>query len=313
MRFTSTLASGLTVALTLATGIGSAAEGGSILFIGNSFTFGSGSAVHYYRNNTVTDLNHEGVGGVPALFKVFADQDGLKFDVALETRGGVGIDFHLQNKKAEITSRGWDIVVAHGFSTLDQEKPRDPAKLIATSKELADLMRAKNPKVELFLTSTWSRPDQVFPEKGAWAGKPIETMGKDIRSAYDKAAAGAGAKVVPVGDAFNRAMSVGFADANPYDGIDAGKVDLWTYDHYHASTYGYYLEALMVFGRVTGRDPRSLGDAECSGMELGLSRDQVHKLQQIAFDELEAAGPIAPSPKMTTGRAPASRCPASEK
>ena len=35
-------------------------------------------------------------------------------------------------------------------------------------------MRAKNPKVELFLTSTWSRPDQVYPDKGAWAGSPIE-------------------------------------------------------------------------------------------------------------------------------------------
>src|SRR5579872_3503331 len=211
----------LVVAMTL---VGHAADGGSILFIGNSFTFGSGSAVHYYRSHTVTDLNNEGVGGVPALFKVFAEQAGLKFDVALETRGGVGIDFHLQNKKAEITSRAWDIVVAHGYSTLDQEKPHDPSKLVSTSKELADLMRERNPKVELFLTSTWSRPDQVYPEKGAWAGTPIAVMAKDIRVAYDKAAATAGAKVVPVGDAFNRAIEGGFADGNPYDGIEAGKV-----------------------------------------------------------------------------------------
>jgi len=309
MRFASRFASGLLAALILATGIGRAADGGSILFIGNSFTFGSGSAVHYYRNHTVKDLNNEGVGGVPALFKVFAEQTGLAFDVSLETRGGVGIDFHLENKKAEITSRAWDIVVAHGYSTLDQKNPHDPALLIATSKELADLMRAKNPKVEFFLTSTWSRPDQVFPEKGAWAGKPIDTMAKDIRVAYDKAAAGAAATVIPVGDAFNRAIVTGFADANPYDGIDAGKVDLWTYDHYHASTYGYYLEALMVFGRVTGRDPRSLGDAECSGMELGLSSAQVHALQQIAFDELAATGPITPNPKTTAARALARRCP----
>jgi len=289
--------------------VGQAADGGSILFIGNSFTFGSGSAVRYYRNQTVTDLNNEGVGGVPALFKVFAQQAGLTFDVSLETRGGVGIDFHLQNKKAEITSRAWDIVVAHGYSTLDQDKPRDPAKLVATSKELADLMRAKNPKVELLLTSTWSRPDQVYPEKGDWAGSPIEIMGKDIRVAYDKAAAAAGAKVVPVGDAFNRAMKVGVADTNPYDGIDADKINLWTFDSYHASTFGYYLEALMVFGRVTGRDPRSLGTGECSGMELGLSSAQVGKLQQIAFDELAAMGPIRPNPKTTTGRGGASRCP----
>jgi hypothetical protein len=44
-------------------------------------------------------------------------------------------------------------------------------------------------------------------------------------------------------------------------------------------------------------------------MELGLSRDQVDKLQQIAFDELAAAGPITPNPKTTTGGG-ASRCPA---
>ena len=311
MKFASRFAFASIASLILATGmVGHAAEGGSILFIGNSFTFGSGSAVRYYRNQTVTDLNHEGVGGVPALFKVFTDQAGLKFDVSLETRGGVGIDFHLKEKKAEISSRAWDIVVAHGFSTLDQEKPRDPAKLIATSKELADLMRAKNPKVDLYLTSTWSRPDQVFPAEGAWHGKPLDVMAKDIRVAYDKAAAGAGAKVVPVGDAFNRAMKIGFADTNPIDGLDANTIDLWTFDNYHASTFGYYLEALMVFGRVTGRDPRSLGGTECSGMELGLSRPQVEKLQQIAFDELSTLGPITPNPKTVTGRAQAARCPA---
>ena len=67
-------ASALVASLILATGVvGRAADGGSILFVGNSFTFGSGSAVHYYRNHTVTDLNNEGVGGVPALFKVFTD------------------------------------------------------------------------------------------------------------------------------------------------------------------------------------------------------------------------------------------------
>lgn len=304
------VAMALVASLILAAGaVGQAADGGSILFIGNSFTFGSGSAVHYYRNNTVKDLNNEGVGGVPALFKVFAEQAGLQFDVALETRGGVGIDFHLQNKKTEIESRAWDVVVAHGYSTLDQAKPRDPAKLISTSKELADLMRSRNPKVELFLTATWSRPDQIYPDKGAWAGKAIDVMGKDIRAAYDQAASASGAKVIPVGDAFNRAMKIGFADTNPYDGLDAGKIDLWTYDNYHASTFGYYLEALMVFGRVTGRDPRSLGDAECSGMELGLSRAEVSKLQQVAFDELSATVSIPPNPKPASGRGATSRCP----
>ncbi len=40
----------------------------TILFVGNSFMHGAGSAARYYRANTVTDLNGEGQGGVPALF-----------------------------------------------------------------------------------------------------------------------------------------------------------------------------------------------------------------------------------------------------
>ena len=77
----------------------------SILFVGNSFTFGSGSAVRFYRADTVTDLNNEGIGGVPALFKSFADQAGLSYDVYLETRGGSGLDFHLENKLGVIGQR----------------------------------------------------------------------------------------------------------------------------------------------------------------------------------------------------------------
>ena len=59
---------------------------------------------------------------------------------------------------------------------------------------------------------------------------------------------------------------------------------------------GYYLEALVIFGRLTGRDPRALGDNECSGYELGLTRSHVKALQQVAFDQLAAEGKITPAP-----------------
>src|SRR5476649_579696 len=142
--------SALIVSLVVALAVTATAAGTSVLFIGNSFLFGSGSAVRFYRANTVTDLNNEGIGGVPALFKSFTQQAGLDYDVSLETRGGVGLDFHLASKLAVIGSRGWDTVVMHGYSTLDADKPRDPAKLIATSKQMADVLRAKNPKVALY-------------------------------------------------------------------------------------------------------------------------------------------------------------------
>ncbi len=107
-------------------------------------------------------------------------------------------------------------------------------------------------------------------------------------------------------------MQTGVADPNPYDGIDAGKLDLWTYDHYHGSVYGYYLEALTIFGTLTGRDPRSLGDNECSAYELGLSRPQAKALQQVAFDQLAAsdavkAAPMALEKPVNPGRCRAGR------
>lgn len=269
----------------------------SVLFIGNSFTFGAGSPVRFYRSSTVTDLNKEGIGGVPALFKSFTVQAGLNYDVSLETRGGSGFEFHLENKQEVLGSRTWDKVVMQGQSTLDLTKHGDPTKLIATSKQLADFLRRRNPKVELYLMATWSRADLTYPSTGAWFGKAIDVMARDVRAGNDKAAAAAAIKtVIPVGEAWNRAMQTGVADPNPYDGIDAGKLDLWTYDHYHASTAGYYLEALVVFGVLTGRDPRSLGENECSGFELGLNRSQVRALQQVAFDETSAAGAVKPAP-----------------
>jgi len=296
--------------LMLVSGITAGAAGRSVLFIGNSFLFGSGSAVRFYRADTVTDLNNEGIGGVPALFKSFTQQAGLDYDVSLETRGGVGLDFHLANKLAVIGKTGWDTVVMHGYSTLDAEKPRDPAKLVATSKQMADALRARNPKVEIYLMSTWSRADETYPAKGAWAGQPIEAMARDVRAAYDKAAAASAIKtVIPVGEAWTRAIQAGVADPNPYDGIDAGKLNLWTYDNYHASTHGYYLEALVIFGNITGRDPRSLGDAECSAFELGFARADVKALQQVAFDQLASTGAVtAASPSASGKPAAPARC-----
>ena len=291
------LISALVAGLMLAFAITGAAAGTSILFIGNSFLFGSGSAVRFYRADTVTDLNHEGVGGVPALFKSFTQQAGLDYDVSLETRGGAGLDFHIENKLGVLGGRSWDTVVMHGYSTLDADKPRDPAKLVATSKEMATFLRTRNPKIDLYLMATWSRADETYPAKGAWAGQPIEAMARDVRAAYDKAAGASGAKaVIPVGEAWTRAIQTGVADPNPYDGIEAGKVNLWAYDQYHASTDGYYLEALVIFGDLTGRDPRSLGQNECSAYELGLSRAEAKALQQVAFDQLAGIGAVTTAP-----------------
>lgn len=284
---------GLTFALLLAVTPAVAQEKAkTILFVGNSFTFGANSAAHYYKPDTVTDLNGPGangktVGGVPAMFKALTKEAGLNYAVSLETVGGKGMDFHYAEKRP-LLDKPWDVVVMHGYSTLDQAKPGDAALLISSAKQMSDMFRAKNPKAEIWLDATWSRADQTYPEGKPWHGKPIQQMGKDIAVAYDAAAKTARASVIPLGLAWNRAFDTGVAGTDPYAGIPAGKINLWSWDSYHASAYGYYLEALMVFGKVTGRDPLSLGDNETVADDMGFSKPQTHALQQIAHDELLA-------------------------
>lgn len=286
------------VAAVLALGALEAQARRSVLFIGNSFLYGFGSAVRFYRADTVTDLNSEGVGGVPALFKAFTAQAGLDYDVYLETRGGSGFEFHLENKLGVIGTRPWDTVVLNGQSTLDLDKPGDATKLVSTTRQISEFLRSRNPAAQIYLIATWSRADQTYQPTGRWYGRPIDAMARDVRAGHDRAMAGApGIKgVIPVGEAWNRAMQGGPADPNPYDGIEAGKFSLWTYDQYHASTHGYYLEALVIFGTLTGRDPRSLGENECSAYELGLSRADVRSLQQVAYDQLATTKTVTPSP-----------------
>ena len=286
---------------------------GSILFIGNSFTFALGSPVRYYRTDSVTDLNGAGQGGLPALFKSFAVEAGLKYDVFLETEPGVGIDWHQQHRLETIGRRPWDTVVMHGYSTLDSKKPGDASLLIASVRQMTEFLRSRNPHADIRIMATWPRADQTYQPQGAWYGKPIEAMAHDVRKGYNRAAeATLGVGVVPVGDAWIRAMNTGVADRDPYDGIEANKVNLWTYDGYHASTYGYYLEALVVFGAVTMLDPRSLGGNECSAFELGLSAAQASALQQVAFDQLAAEGTLAPAKaKPAISQSAPSKCGAS--
>ena len=256
----------------------------TILFVGNSFTFAALSPVWKYRAASVTDLNRDGVGGVPALFKLFTQETGLDYRVSLETAAGQSLEWHWRSKRALI-DRPWDHVVLQEYSTLDPDRPGDPAKLVTYSGKLAALLRKRNPKASVSLIATWSRPDLTFPAGQHWSGQPITRMAEDIRRSDDLARRGNPpiGRIHPVGEAFSCAIAAGIADPNPYDGISFGQVDLWAYDQYHASTAGYYLEALVVFAGVTGRDPRKLGRDETAANELGLSPDLTQRLQAVAW------------------------------
>jgi len=259
----------------------------TILFIGNSFTQGAHSAVKRYRANAVTDLNGDGYGGVPALFKTFTEEAGLNYAVSLETQGGKPLGFHWA-ERLKLLDKAWDVVILQELSTLDRDKPGDATDFRTYAPQFAAMFARSNPRVDVLLMATWARADLVYQPGSPWSGKPLSAMTQDLRRATNgvRLLSPSFRGVLPVGDAWARAIATGIADPNPYDGIAFGQVDLWTYDHYHASIYGYYLEALVVFGRVTGIDPTRLGAKERAADDLGIAPQTAVALQQVARDQL---------------------------
>lgn len=97
-----------------------AAEPMTVLFVGNSYTFGRVDPVMSYRTGDVNDMtqamwlaNPAGSnafephpwGGVPAIFKTLAGQAGIEVEVSLSTRNAASLRGHLLNTN----SAGWDL------------------------------------------------------------------------------------------------------------------------------------------------------------------------------------------------------------
>jgi hypothetical protein len=189
-----------------------------------------------------------------------------------------------------------------------------------------------NPDAKVWLLQTWARPDMVFPHLSTVAdanyptvpdGRPIVDtsnpafpngfpdtlyyaaeglagMTADLRAAFErKAAANPNfVGVIPVGEAFQRAVDQGVAQGDGFYGADGtyatgvpqDKINLWWDDYLHASKYGSYLSALVMFGRLTGIDPWSLGASEQAAADLGISPGDAVKLQRIASEQLYVTG-----------------------
>ena len=256
----------------------------TILFVGNSFTFAALSPVWKYRASSVTDLNRDGVGGVPALFKLFTQGSRARLPGVARDRGRAVARMALAHQ-----TRGDRPAVGPCRAPGIQHHGPRPAWRPG---EAGDLFRKTRGAGSQAQPEGERQPDRDLvarrphlPRRPALVGPADHANGRRRPRGDDLARRGSPAigRVHPVGEAFNCAIAAGIADANPYDGISFGQVDLWAYDQYHASTAGYYLEALVVFAGVTGRDPRELGRDETAANELGLSPDLAQRLQAVAW------------------------------
>ncbi len=151
---------------------------------------------------------------------------------------------------------------------------------------------------------------------------PIAAMALDLHNAYFGEAAswnaanptGSKLGVANAGDAWVTAIHQGIAEQNPYlVNEPAGQIDLWDSDPllaccttpigYHPSVYGDYLDALVLFGQITGMDPELLlsefdpSNTNSAAYALGISGAIAQQLAIAAERSLVTAAAI-PEPEV---------------
>jgi len=149
---------------------------------------------------------------------------------------------------------------------------------------------------------------------------PIAAMASDLHNAYENAASTYNAtyptkshvSVALAGDAWVSAINRGIAQQDPFlVNEPAGEVDLWdsnpllacceTPIGYHPSVYGDYLDALVLFGQITGVNPTTLADEfdpgnaqydDSASVALGIAAPIAYDLAVVAEDTLQNGGPV---------------------
>jgi hypothetical protein len=220
------------------------AEGPRVLFIGNSLTFAN-------------DL--------PGTFAFLTAGD-RAYSVESVTKPGVAlIDYFFDEGAAlaRIDAGGWDAVVM-------QQGPTWPGlcgdTLALAAVQFAARIHAKGAVAALLMT--WPATEDLPYFDG-------------VHVAYANAAALAGARFIPGGDAWRIAWS-----ENP-------SLALYSSDGFHPSPLGTYLTALTVYEVVTGRDARQLPpSAAVGGVTLSEPESVIRLLQRAAHSASQAAAAL---------------------
>ena len=179
---------------------------------------------------------------------------------------------------------------------------------------------SSNPNAPIFGSSTVAATGNKAYAPYVGDANPIAAMASDLHNAYQNAASTyntgnptqSHVNVALAGDAWVSAINLGFAQQNPFlTSEPAGQVDLWDSNPllacctvpigYHPSAYGDYLDALVLFGQITGVDPLTLvsefdpanaGYADLAAVALGISAPLAYDLAVAAEDTLQNGGPV---------------------
>lgn len=233
-----------------------------VLFIGNSFTIGSGG------------------GGVPGIFDRLAQAGGQPNPTtAMQAVGGQDFQFHSQDPTAQaaIASQPWTHVVLQNYST---EPTHLASGSVADHYAFGSLLyrqvMTNNPSTEVILFETWSRSAAHSLITGVSTPTSFASTAEfqtELRTNYQGLAdqlnatypANPTVVVAPVGTAWENAGGMR-PSADPFF------VPLYAADDYHGNNNGYYLAACVFYSQIYGVSPHGLStNSLISSLNLGLT------------------------------------------
>jgi len=251
----------LGIALGLLSPISSFAQH-QVLFIGNSFTIGSGG------------------GGVPGIFDRLAQAGGhLNPNTVMAAVGGQDFQYHTQAPATQnaITSQPWTHVILQNYST---EPTHLASGSVADHYTYGTLLHQQilqnNPQTQVILFETWSRAEAHSLITGVSSPTSFASTAEfqnELRTNYRGLADSLNAThptnppvlVGPVGTAWENAGGL-------RDSSDPLFVPLFGSDDYHGNNNGYYLAACVFYSVIYGVSPHGLStNSLITSLNLGFT------------------------------------------
>ncbi len=251
-----------------------------VLFIGNSFTIGTG-----------------GSKSVPAIFDALANAAGQEPPTTvMRAVGGEDYKYHYENSLTQIQSDQWTHVVLQNYST-GPTHVGNISDHMTYGGLLYDEIIANNPDTHVHLYQTWARAEahslisgtstsSSFATTDEMLGELVtnyQALADTLTSANpDKAPV----TVNPIGEAWN--LAGGNLPAS-----DPGYIDLWAGDNYHGDDRGYYLSACVHYASIYKQNPEGLfSEPEITALSLPISAADAAHLETTAWSIVTAKGLI---------------------
>ncbi|WP_269540602.1 Ig-like domain-containing protein [Cerasicoccus fimbriatus] len=258
-----------------------------VLFLGNSFTHGSG-----------------GAKSVPVIFDALARGAGQEDPTTVMAAvSGKDYEYHYENHQAEIASQPWTHVVMQNYST-------EPTHIGSVTDHMTygtllyGSIMANNPDTQVHLYQTWARSATHSLITGTSTPTSFESTDEmlgELVTNYQALADSLNAdhpdnppvKVDPVGQAWNNAGG----NLHP---SDPNYIDLFAGDEYHGNSLGYYLSACVHYAAIYQASPVGLySTSEVIALGLNLNATEAAFVENIAWQTVVAAGLVQTPPDTT--------------